>query len=104
MLEDLTEGFKTDTIETEGDELVININEAAHNISWLPPGQRLLTVARGIEPHQLPAPIICLTVLIISNTITRYNETIFVIIKNESFILLAHVKLSLVKVTSFTIS
>ena len=58
MLEDLTEGFKTDTIETEGDELVININEATHNISWLPPGQRLLTVARGIEPHQLPAPII----------------------------------------------
>ena len=71
MLEDLFERLKADTIEREDYELVVNVNEAANNVSWSPSWQRLLIVTRGIEPHELSAAIIGLTELIISNAIPR---------------------------------
>ena len=71
MLEDLFEGLKADTIEREDKELVVNVNEAANNVTRIPSWKRLLVVTSSIEPHQLSAAIVGLTVLIITNTISR---------------------------------
>jgi hypothetical protein len=70
----LVERFELCTIEGEDNDLVVNVNEAAHSVALLPPWQLTLALTAGIEPHELPAPIIGLAKLIISNSIPLMVE------------------------------
>ena len=74
-MEDLTEGLELTSIERKYQTLVIDINEAAHNIPGLPARECLLALTAGVEPHQLAAPVVGLAVLVITNPVPDTPDT-----------------------------
>ena len=69
-MEDLFEGLELVPVEREDEYLVVDVNKTADNIPSTPPRQTVLTLTAGIEPHQLPAPVVGLAVLVIANPVT----------------------------------
>ena len=74
-MEDLTEGLELTSIERKYQTLVIDINEAAHNIPGLPARECLLALTAGVEPHQLAAAVVGLAVLVITNPVPDTPDT-----------------------------
>ena len=70
-MEDLFEGLELVPVQREYEYLVIDVYKAAHDIPSIPPRETVLTLTAGVEPHQLTAAIIGLTVLIISDPVTE---------------------------------
>ena len=68
-MEDLTEWLELGPIEGEYQHFVIDINEAADNVPSFPPRESVLALTAGIEPHQLPAAVVGLTVLVITDPV-----------------------------------
>ena len=69
-MEDLFERLELVPVERENEYLVVDVNKTADNVPSTPPRETVLTLTAGVEPHQLPAPVIGLAVLVISNPVT----------------------------------
>ena len=68
-MEDLTEWLELGPIEGEHQHFVIDINEAADNVPSFPPRESVLALTARIEPHQLPAAVVGLAVLVITDPV-----------------------------------
>ena len=70
-------------VKGEYEYLVIDVYKAADNIPSIPPRQSVLALTAGIEPHQLTAAIVGLTVLVISDPVAGTSSLISPLISGE---------------------